>query len=209
MHFASTLAAKPAGPFLAVGTIAIAGALFVPITLLGTTTLAVFGAWPGVPVAWLGAVLAATFSHAVGMRWGTGVMRWLPGKVEGNLRRLLRERAFWTVVFMRLLPVGNFGALNLLAGAFKIPRRSFVLGNIVGMAPGLLGLGVFVDRARAALRHPSPLNVTIALVVAVLTTVLTMVLKRRLLGAGRRTPGPAAVAGATKVPPSPAPEPRP
>jgi len=210
LHVGSRLAAEPAGPFLAVGIIAVASALFVPITLLGTTTLAVFGGWPGVPVAWIGAVLGATLSHAVGLRLGTRVMRWLPGRVESNLRRLLRERAFWTVVFMRLLPVGNFGALNLLAGAFRIPRRSFVLGNIVGMAPGLLGLGVFVDRAREAVRHPSRLNVAIALAVAVLTTVLTVILKRRLLGAGRRARLPAAVvAGAATVAPSPAPEPRP
>jgi phosphatidylserine/phosphatidylglycerophosphate/cardiolipin synthase-like enzyme/uncharacterized membrane protein YdjX (TVP38/TMEM64 family) len=210
LHLASRLASEPGGPVLAVLAIAVAGTLFVPITLLGTTTLAVFGAWPGVPVAWIGAVLGAMISHSIGMRWGTRVIRWLPGKVEGNLRRLLRERAFWTVVFMRLLPVGNFGALNLLAGAFKIPRRSFLLGNIVGMAPGLLGLGVFVDRARAALRHPSALNVAVAVAVAVLTTVLTMVLKRRLLGARRRAQVPAeAVASAASVPPSPAPEPRP
>ena len=208
LHLASRLAAEPAGPLLAVAAIAVAGALFVPITLLGTATLAVFGAWPGVLVVWFGAELGATISHAVGLRWGTRVMRWLPGRGESNLRRLLRERAFWTVVFMRLLPVGNFGALNLLAGAFKIPRRSFVLGNIVGMAPGLLGLGVFVDRARAALRHPSPLNIAVAVVVAALTTVLTMVLKRRLLGAARRT-SKSAVAGAGTVAPSPAPEPRP
>jgi len=210
LRLASRLAAERAGPFLAVGVIAVASALFVPITLLGTTTLAVFGGWPGVPVAWVGAVLGATISHAVGLRLGTRVMRWLPGRVESNLRRLLRERAFWTVVFMRLLPVGNFGALNLLAGAFRIPRRSFVLGNVVGMAPGLLGLGVFVDRARAALRHPSPLNVAVALAVAVLTTLLTVILKRRLLGAGRRARLPAAVvAGAATAAPSPAPEPRP
>jgi phospholipase D1/2 len=209
LHLASRLAQERAGPLLAVGAIALASALFVPITLLGTTTLAVFGAWPGVPVAWLGAVLGATLSHAVGLRLGTRVMRWLPGGVESNVRRLLRERAFWTVVFMRLLPVGNFGALNLLAGAFKIPRRSFVLGNIVGMAPGLLGLGVFVDRAREALRHPSALNVAVALAVAVLTTVLTVILKRRLIGARRRAPSPAEVAGAATVAPSPAPEPRP
>jgi len=210
LRLGSRLAAERAGPLLAGAAIAVASALFVPITLLGTTTLAVFGAWPGIPVAWIGAVLGATISHTVGLRLGTRVMRWLPGRVESNVRRLLRERAFWTVVFMRLLPVGNFGALNLLAGAFKIPRRSFVMGNIVGMAPGLLGLGVFVDRAREALRHPSPLNVAIAVAVAVLTTVLTVILKRRLLGAGGRARVPReAVVGAASVAPSPAPEPRP
>ncbi|HEY4186470.1 MAG TPA: VTT domain-containing protein [Polyangia bacterium] len=181
LRLATELAARPAGPFLATAAIALAGALFIPITLLGTTALAVFGVWPGVLVAWTGGVLAATLSHTIGARWGTGVLRWLPGKVESNLRRVLRARAFWSVVFMRLLPLGNFGALNLLAGAFKIPRRTFVLGNMVGMAPGLLGLGVFVNRALAALRHPSTGNVVIAVVVAVASTVLTLVLKRRLL----------------------------
>jgi len=209
LHLAARVAATPGGPLLALVAIALAGAFFVPITLLGTTTLAVFGAWPGIPVVWAGAVLGAFLSHSVGWRWGTRVIRWLPGRVESNLRRLLRERAFWTVVFMRLLPVGNFGALNLLAGAFRIPRRSFVLGNVVGMAPGLLGLGIFVDRARAALRHPSPLNVAVAVMVAVATTALTVVLKRRLLGPPRRAPAAEVVAGAAEVPPPSAPEPEP
>ena len=207
MHLAGRVARAPAGPLLALALIAVAGTLFIPITLLGATTLAVFGAWPGIPVVWAGSVLAALLSHTVGWHWGTRVIRWLPGRVEGNLRRLLRERAFWTVVFMRLLPVGNFGALNLLAGAFKIPRRSFVVGNIVGMAPGLLGLGVFVDRARAALGHPSPFNVAVAVVVAVVTTALTVGLRRRLLGTRRRRAA-SPPASPVDVAPS-APEPRP
>jgi uncharacterized membrane protein YdjX (TVP38/TMEM64 family) len=87
----------------------------------------------------------------------------------------------------------------LLAGAFKIPRRSFVLGNMVGMAPGLLGLGVLVNRALAALRHPTAGNVIAASAIAVASTVVTMLLKRRLLAPEPRMPAD----------PAPAPEPRP
>jgi len=95
------------------------------------------------------------------------------------LRRFVGRRAFWSVVLMRLLPVGNFGALNLLAGAFKIPRRSFVLGNAAGLLPGLLGLGVLVNRALAALRRPSALNVGLAMVVAAAVMALGVVARRR------------------------------
>lgn len=175
------LASRPGGPALAALAISLASVLFVPITLLGTSALAVFGAWPGIPVVWIGAILGSAGSHIIGARWAAGVKRWLPGKFGSNLRRLLRGSPFWTVVFMRLLPVGNFGALNLLAGSFKLPLRSFLLGNAVGMAPGLLGLGVFVNRALAALRHPNLANLIVAAAVAAASVALTLLLKRRLL----------------------------
>jgi len=186
LDVANWLGARPTGPLLAFGALAVASSAFVPITLLATATLTVFGLWPGVPVAWLGAVLGATLSHAVGVRWGQRAIGWIPARLSATLRRFLGRRPFWSVVLMRLLPVGNFGALNLLAGAFKIPRRSFVLGNAVGLLPGLLGLGVLVNRALAALRQPSALNVALALVVAAALASLG-VLARRRTGAWGRT----------------------
>ena len=71
------------------------------------------------------------------------------------------------------------GALNVLAGAFKIPRRSFILGNAVGLLPGMLGLGVLVNRALAALRHPSLANMGAVVAVAVMVTTLAIVARRR------------------------------
>lgn len=188
---ASSLAARPAGPFLATAVIALAGTFFVPITFLEATALAVFGAWPGIPVAWVGAVLAATASHAAGARWGTGIVRWFTEGFARNLQGLLRRRPFWSVVLMRLLPVGNFGLLNLLAGALKLPSRSFLLGNVVGIAPGLLGVGVLVNRALALLRHRSVANAILAGAVALAATALTVRLRR----AARRSNSQAAETG--------------
>jgi phospholipase D1/2 len=179
LDVAGWLAAQRAGAFLAFAGVALASFLFVPITLLATATLTVFGVWPGVPIAWTGAVLGATLSHAVGVRWGRRAIGWIPARLAAALRRSLGRRAFWSVVLMRLLPVGNFGALNVLAGAFKIPRRSFIIGNAVGLLPGMLGLGVFVNRALAALRHPSVANVGAVAAVAAVVTTLAIVARRR------------------------------
>lgn len=155
------LADHPCGAVVAVFGYALAGVLFVPVNLLAAVTLAVFGVWPGILVAWLGGLLGAALSHTLGWRLGPRAMRWIPERVRLRLDALAHHRAFWVVVLMRILPVGNFGAFNLLAGAFRLPRPAFVLGNMLGLVPGLLGLGAIVDRVSAALRQPGVLNLVL------------------------------------------------
>ena len=182
----SRIAEAPAGPFIVTLAYAAAATIFVPVTVLATATLAVFGLWPGVPVAWVGGVLSATLSHGIGMRLGERAMAWLPRRMGDGLRRILTRQAFWSVVLLRLLPVGNFAALNLVAGAVRVPRRSFVWGNMAGLLPGLFGLGLVVDRLLAVLQRPSVFNVAVAIVVLALLTVLGTILKRRLTAPPRR-----------------------
>jgi phosphatidylserine/phosphatidylglycerophosphate/cardiolipin synthase-like enzyme/membrane protein DedA with SNARE-associated domain len=196
-HLTRRIADAPAGPLIAVACYAAAASLFVPVTLLATATLAVFGMWPGVAVAWVGGVLSATLSHAVGARLGDRALRWLPRRLGDGLRRILTRQAFWSVVLMRLLPLGNFAALNLVAGAVKVPRRSFVWGNLAGLLPGLLGLGVVVDRLLALLRRPTVLNVGVASALLALVIGAGAILKRRLTRPPRAPPPAPARAGAT------------
>lgn len=173
------VAERPAGLLLVTLFYTAAGVLFVPVTVLATATLAVLGLWPGVPVAWLGSIASAMLSHWVGGRFGHAVQAWLPARFERGMRRFLKRRSFWSVVLMRLLPLGNFGLLNLAAGAFQLPRRSFLLGNAVGLLPGLLGLGVAVTRILAALRRPNPANIAISVLVVVALTLLVLLVRRR------------------------------
>jgi uncharacterized membrane protein YdjX (TVP38/TMEM64 family) len=173
------VAARPAGLLWVALLYVFAGVFFVPVTVLATTTLAVLGLWPGVPVAWLASIASATLSHLAGGRLGQSVVTWLPDRFERGMRRFLKRRSFWSVVLMRLLPLGNFGLLNLAAGAFRLPLRSFVLGNAVGLLPGLLGLGVVVARILAVLRNPTPTNLVVCLVVVVTLTLLVLLVRRR------------------------------
>jgi uncharacterized membrane protein YdjX (TVP38/TMEM64 family) len=105
-----------------------------------------------------------------------------------SVRRFLQRQGFWSVIFIRLAPLGNFGMLKLVAGALHVPHTSFTLGNMVGLLPGLLGLGMIVDRLRALLRDPNPINVVLAGVVLLAVLGLAVLVKRRFRPAPERNP---------------------
>lgn len=174
------VAEQPGGAALATVAVALGSLFFVPVTLLITSALAVFGFWPGIAVAWVGANLGALASHVCGRWLGPRVLSWVPERSLAALRRFAGRRSFWSVVLARLLPLGNFGLLNLLAGAIGVQRRAFAFGNMLGLLPGLLGLGVFADRAIEAVRHPSVVNIGVVGLVVGLGVASGIVLKRRL-----------------------------
>jgi uncharacterized membrane protein YdjX (TVP38/TMEM64 family) len=155
---ALAIARRPAGIPIAIGLFAAAGVLFVPLTALAAVTLAAFGTWPGIGIAWAGGALAAALSHLAGGRLGQAAVARLSARFGRNPGALLRRHGFWSGVVCRLLP-GNFGAANLLAGALTIPRWAFLTGNAVGLLIELVGLGVVLDRALAASAAPTRGNV--------------------------------------------------
>jgi hypothetical protein len=61
-----------------------------------------------------------------------------------------------------------------------VQRRSFLLGNMVGLLPGLLGLGLFADRAIEAVRHPNPINIGVVALAVAVGIASGILLKRRL-----------------------------
>jgi phosphatidylserine/phosphatidylglycerophosphate/cardiolipin synthase-like enzyme/uncharacterized membrane protein YdjX (TVP38/TMEM64 family) len=171
---------KPAGAALLLGGFILAGVAFVPITLLVTAALLTFGMRYGAPLAYVGALGAACASYGVGRALGTAGVRWALSRRVARVRRQLRRRGFVAVLLARLLPVGNFAIINLLAGALQVPFRSYVLGNMVGLLPGVLGLGMLTDRLLEVLRRPSAGNIAL-LAAVVLALGGLVVLLRRLL----------------------------
>ena len=59
------------------------------------------------------------------------------------------------MLLVRLLPVAPYTVVNLVAGASRIRWRDFLLGTALGLAPGLVLMSTFVDRAIAAIVSPS------------------------------------------------------
>ena len=115
-----------------------------------------FGAAAGTALALaaqvLGCGLAFLWARLVGQAWAE---RRLAGRFGGRLRRLrdgLAANPFGTTLALRLLPVGNNLALNLLAGLSGIAAVPFLAASAVGYLPqtvvfALLGKGVRVDGA--------------------------------------------------------------
>ena len=113
---------------------------------------AVVGTGLGLAAQLLGAAIAFVWARLVGRDWAE---RRLAGRLGRRLRPLrdaLAESPFNTTLALRLLPVGNNLALNLLAGMAGIAAAPFLLASAVGYLPqtlvfALLGKGVRVDGA--------------------------------------------------------------
>ena len=140
-----------------------------PASLMIGATVLVYGFPRGVVLAWAGAMVAAAASYAAGRilprreirgRWPAQMM-WLRGQ--------LRRRGFLAIAVARLIPVGNFSVLNMVAGSLRVPFLGFMLGNAVGVLPGILAILLFTDRVARALRAPGVTN--LALLAALLVLV--------------------------------------
>ncbi len=100
----------------------------------------------------LGCVLAYGWARLVGRGWAE---RRLAGRFGHRLRPLrdaLAASPFGATLALRLLPVGNNLALNLLAGMAGLPALSFLAATAIGYLPqtvvfALLGKGVRVEGA--------------------------------------------------------------
>lgn len=134
--------------FVALG--ALATAVGVPRQAVAFAGGTAFGALLGTQLALAAMVLgcAASFFYArlVGRDWAKA-------RIGGRLARadrFLAENPFTATLTLRLLPVGNNLALNLLAGLSGVPTGRFLLASALGYVPqtvvfALLGKGVRVE----------------------------------------------------------------
>jgi uncharacterized membrane protein YdjX (TVP38/TMEM64 family) len=131
---------EPWAVVLVVVVFVLAGAVAFPVNVLIFATAAVFGPWFGALYAALGALSSALVMYGVGARFGREALARLAGR---RLRRALEA------VRTRGVPV------NLAAGASAIRLTDFVLGTLLGMAPGVALMAVMGDRVASLFAHPT------------------------------------------------------
>ncbi|MBR0665902.1 TVP38/TMEM64 family protein [Roseomonas hellenica] len=140
--------------FLLLGTaLTAAGAPRQGIAFLGGYA---FGAVIGTALALLaqvaGCALSFGWARLVGRAWAERRMAGRFGHRLRPLRDSLAESPFGATLALRLLPIGNNLALNLLAGMAGIAFSPFLAASAIGYLPqtvvfALLGKGIRVDGA--------------------------------------------------------------
>jgi len=175
-----SVSGHPAAPF-AVFAAYVGGTLvFFPITLLLGGTALLFPAPTAIAYCMTGAMSAAMTTYGIGRLVGRFRPRWLERPRLQRISHQLQRRGMVAVIAARMLPVGNFSLINITAGALGIPFRDYVIGNAIGLLPGVLALTVFADRIGATIRHPHANNlIVLALVAGALGAALWW-LKRRI-----------------------------
>jgi uncharacterized membrane protein YdjX (TVP38/TMEM64 family) len=158
----------PSSAALFVLAAALLCAVGVPRQIVAYAAGYAFGFWPGTLLAMAAEVLGC----AADFLWARGVARdWARARLArgrpGRLARLdafLAANPFSATLTLRLLPVGNNLALNLLAGISGIALGPFLAGSALGYVPqtlifALIGAGVRID-------HATQLGVGVALFAA-------------------------------------------
>ncbi|KAA2211787.1 TVP38/TMEM64 family protein [Teichococcus oryzae] len=140
--------------YVVVGTVA--AAVGVPRQAVAFLGGYAFGPWTGGALALLAQGLSCTATYGwarlVGRDWAERRLAGRFGRRLRTLRDVLAGSPFQATLALRLLPVGNNLALNLLAGLSGIPALPFLAASLVGYVPqtaifALAGAGVAVDRS--------------------------------------------------------------
>lgn len=166
VHYGEEWQTSPLAPLAVIAAYVAGGLLVVPVMLLIAVTAAVFGPVTGMLYALAGAIASAATTYAIGRRLGRDTVRRLAGHRLNRLSQRLAKRGVLAILLVRLLPVAPYSIVNLVAGASHIGWRDFLLGTVLGLAPGIVMATVFVDRAIEAIRHPGPLTYLVLCIIA-------------------------------------------
>jgi uncharacterized membrane protein YdjX (TVP38/TMEM64 family) len=154
-------------------------ALFMlPRPFLTLLTIVAFGRWLGLAYSAAGILLAAMATYYSGrmMRRET-VVRVAGGKFE-EAGKVLRKHGVIAIFASNMVPVPPFAVQGIIAGAIRIRAWQYLLGSILGMAPGLLAATVFAGELRAALEDPSTLSWWVIAAVAVVFVAFVWAVQR-------------------------------
>lgn len=148
--------------------------LVMPITVLITLTILVFGTHEGVVLAILGSVLSGAVTYWCGRLLGRDMVRSLAGNRITMLSRKLGQNGIVSTLLIRLMPVAPFSVVNIIAGATHIRFIDFIVGTFLGMLPGIFAIAGIVDRGSALLTNPDTMTIlsSIGLIVVILVGLL-------------------------------------
>ena len=178
--WAASLRENPARHLYVLGAYVIGSLLLVPITAIILVTAIIFGPILGSLYSIVGCLAGAVATYAIGRLLGQDFVRKIAGTKWRRLEKKIEQTGIVAVATLRLLPVAPFTVVNVVSGAFKVPLRDYILGSLLGLAPGIVITNLFARQFASAIRNPGIGTVLILLALITFTVGGTVWLKRRL-----------------------------
>lgn len=173
-------AREPAAPFVVLLVYVVGGLVLVPVMALIAATGLAFGPVYGAVYALGGALASGCCSFLLGRYLTAGLLQRYAGPRLEAARAALQSRGLLAVIAVRIVPSGPFTLVNAVAGASGIRLRDFVLGTLIGMAPGVIATMGLVQGAQAAWAAPGPRTVAALALVVLALAALGYGLRRAL-----------------------------
>ena len=179
------IAEIPAAPLIVLATFVLGGLVVFPVMLLIAATAAAFGPWLGFVLAGMGAIASAVITYGIGAAIGRDAVETVMGPRLHRVRRSITERGVLAVAAIRLVPIAPFTLVNLIAGASKIRFADYLLGTVIGMAPGLVLMSALGHRIWSIISEPTLTNIVL-FVLAVLAWLVVSIGAQALMLHWRR-----------------------
>jgi uncharacterized membrane protein YdjX (TVP38/TMEM64 family) len=171
----------PLAPLVFVLIYALAAGLALPGSALTLAGGAIFGVWPGLALNWAGATLGSAIAFLLARHLGREyVSRRLGGRIAA-LDQNAGRHGFLTILFLRLVPLVPFNALNYGAGLSSIGLRDYVLATGIGILPGAFAYTYFAAAILAGsleARHSAYLHMLLAGGLLLLLSLLPLAWRR-------------------------------
>lgn len=148
------------GPTIYVLAYAVGPSLLVPGAVMTIAGGLAFGTARGAVYSLVGADLGALVAFAAGRFLGQSFVERIVGERFRPMLEKIARHGFQIILYLRIVPVIPYNALNLLAGASPIGFRDYFWASMIGMVPGTILFAYLGD----ALWHPTSPQFFLALV---------------------------------------------
>jgi phospholipase D1/2 len=165
-------------PLLLIGFV-VGGLSLFPVTVLVGATAILLDPLPAMLTALTGTQLSALTTYVVGRHLGRERIQRMAGGRLNRISQQLARHGIVSIAVIRNLPIAPFTIVNLVAGASHIRLKDYLVGTLLGMAPGILAVTIFTDQLLGFLREPNPVNILVMLGALVFLVVAGKWLKRR------------------------------
>ncbi len=111
--------------------------LVIPVGVMSLAGGLAFGKWLGTAYILIGATLGSSLSFLVARYLGRDFVE--QKLLKGRIRQFdekIKKNGFKIILFMRLIPLFQYDALNFGAGLSKVKFRDYFFATLLGMAPG-------------------------------------------------------------------------
>jgi uncharacterized membrane protein YdjX (TVP38/TMEM64 family) len=165
-------------PFYFVAAFVILGLVMFPVTVMSASTAIVFPPLKAASISFSGIILSAALVHWLGARFIGPKARKMIGPTIQRVDEALSDRGIVTIAAIRMVPLAPFTLVNLAAGAVGVSFRDYMLGTILGIAPGTILVCLFGRQVREFWRHPSGQGIALVAGVVVVWIAVSLTLQR-------------------------------
>ncbi len=164
--------------FILISLQSISAPLGFPGSAFTLITGSIFGVWIGTLVAIIGNTIGSTLAFLLAryiFRDHTKKLISKYPRLEKYISRL-ETNGLSTVLFLRLVPLFPFNAINFLLGVTPLSLRVYVMGSFFGMIPGTF-LYVYLG---GSLRMLSPLDISLSIIGIILLMLIGKYYEKRI-----------------------------